>query len=174
MSLSMYAASVKPMRLLLKNLSVVIAKAEAHCEARKIDPKAFLASRLYPDMLPFTAQVQIAADTAKGAAARLAEVEIPKFEDDETTFADLRARLDKTVAFLDTLTEAQFEGADSRIVALKLRDRTQEFTGADYLTTWANPNFFFHVTTAYALLRHGGVEIGKRDYLAGSVQQAAS
>ncbi len=146
--------------------------AEAHCEARKIDPKAFLASRLYPDMLPFTAQVQIATDTAKGAGARLANVEIPKFEDGEVSFADLQARLDKTVAFLDTLSEAQFDGADTRTITLKLRDRNRDFTGADYLTTWANPNFFFHVTTAYALLRHGGVEIGKTDYLSGSLQQA--
>ena len=172
MSLSMYAASVLPLRLMLKNLSTLLAKAEAHCEARKIDPKALLTSRLYPDMLPFTAQVQIATDTAKGAAARLANVDIPSFEDKETTFAELQARLDKTIAFLETLTEAQFEGADTRTVTLKLRDRTREFTGADYLTTYANPNFFFHVTTAYALLRHGGVEIGKRDYLAGSVPSA--
>jgi len=165
----MYAATVPPLRLMLKNLSAVISKAEAHCEARKIDPNAFLVSRLYPDMLAFTRQVQIATDNAKGAAARLANVEIPKFEDNEASFADLQARLDKTVAFLDTLTEAQFEGADTRTITLQLRDRTREFSGADYLTTWANPNFFFHVTTAYALLRHGGVEIGKTDYLAGSL-----
>jgi hypothetical protein len=165
----MYAATVPPLRLMLKNLSAVMAKAEAHCEARKIDPAAFLASRLYPDMLPFTRQVQIASDTAKGAGARLANVENPKFDDDETTFAELHARLDKTVAFLDSLTEAQFEGADTRTVTLPLRGGPREFTGADYLTTWAQPNFFFHVTTAYALLRHGGVDIGKSDYLAGSV-----
>ena len=172
MSLSMYAASVVPMRNMLKNLSAVIAKAEAHCEARKIDPKAFLSSRLYPDMLPFSAQVQIASDNAKGAAARLAGVEPPKFDDNETTFAELQARLDKTGDFLASLTEAQFEGAETRQVTLKLRDRTLEFTGADYLTTWAQPNFFFHVTTAYALLRHGGVEIGKRDYLSGGASHA--
>ncbi|MET0384102.1 MAG: DUF1993 domain-containing protein [Burkholderiaceae bacterium] len=168
MSLSMYAATVPPMRLMLKNLSVLMSKAQAHCEAKKIDPNAFLASRLYPDMLPFTKQIQIASDTAKGAGARLANVEIPKFDDDEATFADLQARIDKTVAFLDTLGAAQFEGADSRMITLQLRDRALEFKGADYLTTWATPNFFFHVTTAYALLRHGGVEIGKTDYLAGS------
>jgi uncharacterized protein len=169
MSLSMYAATVPPMRLMLKNLSAFMAKAESQCETKKIDQNAFLASRLYPDMLPFTKQIQIASDNAKGAAARLANVDIPKFEDNETTFAELHARIDKTVAFLDSLTEAQFEGAETRTITLPLRSGAREFTGADYLTTWANPNFFFHVTTAYALLRHGGVEIGKSDYLAGSL-----
>jgi hypothetical protein len=167
MSLSMYAATVPSLRLMLKSLSALIAKAEAHCEARKIDPNAFLTSRLYPDMLPFRAQVQIATDNAKGAAGRLANVEIPKFEDTETTFPELQARLDKTIAFLDTLTEAQFEGADTRTITLQLRDRKLEFNGADYLTTWAQPNFYFHVTTAYALLRHGGVDIGKKDFVSG-------
>ena len=171
MSLSMYAATVPPLRSMLKNLSAVMAKAEAHCEARKIDPNAFLTSRLYPDMLPFTAQVQIATDNAKGAAGRLAAVEIPKFEDTEKTFAELQARLDKTVAFLDSLTEAQFEGAADRDIVLQLRDRKLEFKGADYLLQWANPNVYFHITTAYALLRHGGVEIGKKDYLSGGASQ---
>lgn len=169
MSLTMYAATVPPMRLMLKNLATVLNKAAAHCEARKIDPAVFLQSRLYPDMLPFTKQVQIASDTAKGAGARLAGVEIPSFTDDETTLPELLARIDKTVAFLDTLKPEQFEGAAERTVTLQLRQGAREFTGADYLTTWANPNFFFHVTTAYALLRHGGVEIGKADYMAGSL-----
>ena len=171
MSLSMYAATVPPLRAMLKNLSAVMAKAEAHCEARKIDPSVFLTSRLYPDMLPFTSQVQIATDNAKGAAARLAGVEIPKFEDTEKTFPELQARLDKTIAFLDTLTEAQFEGAEDRDIVLQLRDRKQEFKGATYLLQFANPNVYFHIATAYALLRHGGVEIGKKDYLAGGVSQ---
>jgi len=168
MSLSMYAATVPPMRLMLKNLSAILSKAEAHVEAKKIDPTAFLGARLYPDMLNFIKQVQIASDNAKGAAARLAGVEVPKMEDNEASFADLHARIDKTVAFLDTLTESQFEGAAERKIVLNLRDRTLEFTGAEYLTTWALPNFFFHVTTAYDLLRHGGVEIGKSDYLRGA------
>ena len=171
MSLSMYTATVPPFRAMLKNLSAVMAKAEAHCEARKIDPSVFLTSRLYPDMLPFTSQVQIATDNAKGAAARLAGVEIPKFEDTEKTFPELQARLDKTIAFLDTLTEAQFEGAEDRDIVLQLRDRKQEFKGATYLLQFANPNVYFHIATAYALLRHGGVEIGKKDYLAGGVSQ---
>jgi hypothetical protein len=169
MSLSMYAATVPPLRLMLKNLSALLSKAQAHVEAKKIDPGAILGARLYPDMLNFTKQIQIASDNAKGAAARLAAVDIPKFEDNETSFAELQARIDKTVAFLDTLTEAQFEGAAERKVVLVVRERTLEFTGAEYLTTWAQPNFFFHVTTAYALLRHNGIEIGKTDYLRGSV-----
>ena len=172
MSLSMYTATVVPYRSILKNLSAVIAKAEAHCEAKKIDPSVFLTSRLYPDMLPFTAQVQIATDNAKGAAARLAGVEIPKFEDNEKSFPELQARLDKTIAFLDTLTEAQFEGAEDRDIVLQQRSGTLEFKGATYLLQFANPNVYFHVTTAYALLRHGGVEIGKKDYLKGGASQA--
>ena len=167
MSLSMYTATVTSYRSMLKNLSAVMAKAEAHCEAKKIDPNAFLASRLYPDMLPFTSQVQIATDNVKGAAGRLAAVEIPKFEDSEKTFPELQARLDKTIAFLDTLTEAQFDGAADRDIVLQLRDRKLEFKGAPYLLQWANPNIYFHITTAYALLRHGGVEIGNKGYLSG-------
>jgi hypothetical protein len=123
-------------------------------------------------MLPFKSQVQIASDTAKGAGARLAGIEVPKFEDDEASFAELQARIDKTVAFLDSLDPAAFEGAEGRTVTLQLRSGAREFTGLDYLTTWANPNFYFHVTTAYAILRHGGVEIGKMDYLAGSLSAA--
>ena len=171
MSLSMYTATVPPFRSMLKNLQAVIAKAEAHCEAKKIDPGAFLGARLYPDMLPFTAQVQIATDNIKGAAGRLTGAEIPKFEDNETSFAQLQARIDKTVAFLDTLTEVQFEGAAERDIVLQLRDRKVEFKGASYLLQWANPNVYFHITTAYALLRHGGVEIGKKDYLSGGASQ---
>jgi hypothetical protein len=171
MSLSLYTATVPPFRSMLKNLQAVMAKAEAHCEARKIDPNAFLASRLYPDMLPFTAQIQIATDNVKGAAGRLAGVEIPKFEDNEKTFPELQARIDKTVAFLDTLGESQFEGAAERDIVLQLRDRKVEFKGTAYLLQWATPNVYFHITTAYALLRHGGVEIGKRDYLSGGASQ---
>ena len=167
--MSFYDATVPAYLQILNSLSGLLTKAEAHCEARKIDPNAFLTSRLYPDMLPFTAQVQIASDNVKGAAGRLAGAEIPKFEDSEKTFAELQARIDKTIAFLDTLTEAQFDGAAERKVTLVLRERTLEFTGAEYLTTWAQPNFYFHVTTAYALLRHNGIEIGKSDFLRGGV-----
>jgi hypothetical protein len=169
----MYTATVPPFRSMLKNLQAVMAKAEAHCEAKKIDPAAFLNARLYPDMLPFTAQVQIATDNIKGAAGRLSGAEIPKFEDNEKSFAELQARIDKTVAYLDSLTEAQFEGAAERDIVLQLRDRKVEFKGATYLLQWANPNVYFHITTAYALLRHGGVEIGKRDYLSGGAAHGA-
>ena len=127
MSLSMYTATVTSYRLMLKNLSAVMAKAEAHCEAKKIDPNAFLTSRLYPDMLPFTAQVQIATDNVKGAAGRLSGAEIPKFEDNETTFPELQARIDKTVAFLDTLTEVS-----SHELCEAITDPT--------LGTWFDPN----------------------------------
>jgi hypothetical protein len=167
MSFSMYAACVPPMRHMLNSLKAVLAKAEAHCTERKIEPEALLTARLFPDMLPFTRQVQIASDNAKAPAARLAGVEVPKMEDTEKTFAELQARLDKTIAFLDTLKPEQFEGADERDIVLPMRTRTLEFKGATYLTTFALPNFHFHVTTAYAILRHNGVEIGKTDFLGG-------
>ena len=167
MPLSMYTAAVPPMRHMMKTLAALLSKAEAHCAERKIEPDALLTARLYPDMLPFMRQVQIASDNAKGPAARLAGVEVPKFEDTEKTFADLQARVARTIDFLDTLRPEQFEGAEARDIVLQLRDRKLEFKGADYLTLWAIPNIYFHITTAYALLRHGGVEIGKKDYLSG-------
>jgi len=167
MSLSMYAATVPPMRHMLKSLKALLVKAEAFCTARKIEPEVLLSARLFPDMLPFVRQIQIASDNAKGPAGRLAGAEVPKMEDNEKTFADLQARLDRTIAFLDTLKPEQFEGADERDIVLPLRNRTLEFKGATYLTSFALPNFHFHVTTAYAILRHNGVEIGKQDYLGG-------
>jgi uncharacterized protein len=167
MSFSMYEALVPPVTHMLGSYSGFLTKAEKYAREKGIDPNSYLSARLYEDMLPLTKQVQIATDNAKGAAARLAGVEIPKFEDTEKTFPELQARLDKTIAFLDTLTEAQFEGAEDRDIVLQLRDRKQEFKGATYLLQFANPNVYFHITTAYALLRHGGVEIGKKDYLSG-------
>jgi hypothetical protein len=163
----MHAACVPPLRHMLQSLSTLLTKAAAHCEARKIEPDALLQARLYPDMFPFVRQIQVASDNAKAPAARLAGVDIPKFEDTEKTFPELQARLDKTVAFLDSLQPAQFEGADARDIVLQLRERKLEFKGAQYLTLWAMPNFLFHVTTAYAILRHNGVEIGKSDFLGG-------
>jgi hypothetical protein len=167
MSIAIHAAAIPPLRRMLENLSHLLAKAERHCEERKIEPSVLLAARLYPDMFPLVRQVQIASDTAKSTAARLAGTEIPKFEDTETTFPELHARIEKTIAFLDSLAPAQFEGAESRSISLPLRSGTREFTGQDYLLTWATPNFYFHVTAAYALLRHNGVEVGKMDYLTG-------
>jgi hypothetical protein len=165
MTISMYQALIPGSIKMLHNLSTLLAKVNAHCEARQIDPAVFLQSRLFPDMLPLTKQVQIATDMIKGAGARLAGVEIPKFADDETTIAQLQARLDKTVAFLTSLQAAQIDGSEEREITLQLRDRQIQFKGQAYLTDWVLPNFYFHVTTAYNLLRHGGVEIGKRDFL---------
>jgi uncharacterized protein len=168
MSLTMYSAFIPVAIRTLQNLSAILAKGAAHCEARKIDPSAFLSARLYPDMFPLSRQVQIASDTVKGAAARLAGIEIPRFEDNETTFAELQARLDKTVAFLKTIQPAQIDGKEDADILLSFPTRTFEFKGQAYLTGWVLPNLYFHTTTAYALLRHGGVELGKADYLGGA------
>ena len=168
MSLTMYSAFIPVAIRTLQNLSAILAKGAAHCEARKIDPSAFLSARLYPDMFPLSRQVQIASDTVKGAAARLAGIEIPRFEDNETTFAELQARLDKTVAFLKTIQPAQIDGKEDADIVLSFPTRTFEFKGQAYLTGWVLPNLYFHTTTAYGLLRHGGVELGKADYLGGA------
>ena len=165
MAISIHAASVARFAHMLKNLSVLLDKAEAHCAARKIDPAALTSYRLFPDMLPFTRQVQIACDSAKGAAARLAGVEVPKHEDTEQTFADLRARIAKTLAFIESVPKAQLEGAETREVVVKLRGEDVKFRGEQYLLNFALPNFYFHVTTAYDMLRHNGVELGKRDFI---------
>ncbi|HEY4030294.1 MAG TPA: DUF1993 family protein [Caulobacteraceae bacterium] len=166
MSLSMFEVSTPVLLQGLKGLRSVLAKAEAHAEARKIDPNALLQARLYPDMFPMMRQVQIATDFAKGAAGRLADADLPVFEDVETSFADLKARVDKAIAFIDGLDPAAFEGSDAREVSLKRRGETVTFTGKDYLLHQALPNFWFHVTTAYAILRHNGVEVGKPDFMA--------
>ncbi|KGM39723.1 hypothetical protein JY96_05945 [Aquabacterium sp. NJ1] len=168
MSLTMYSAFIPVAIRTLQNLSAILAKGAAHCEARKIDPNAFLSARLYPDMFPLSRQVQIASDTVKGAAARLAGIEIPRYDDNETTFAELQARLDKTVAFLKTIQPAQIDGKEDADIVLSFPSRTFEFKGQAYLTGWVLPNLYFHTTTAYGLLRHGGVDLGKADYLGGA------
>lgn len=168
MSLTMYSAFIPVAIRTIQNLSAVLAKGAAHCEARKIDPNAFLTARLYPDMFPLARQVQIASDTVKGGAARLAGIEMPRYEDNETTFAELQARLDKTVAFLQTIQPAQIDGKENADIVLSFPTRTFEFKGQAYLTGWVLPNLYFHTTTAYNLLRHGGVELGKADYLGGA------
>lgn len=165
MSLTMYDASIPTFLLTLSNLQKILEKAAAHAQARKFDPNVFVSTRLYPDMLPLARQVQIASDSAKGAAARLTGTEPPKFEDTETTLAELIARVAKTIDYLQTFKPEQFAGAEERAIAIKFPSASFNFTGANFLRHWALPNFFFHVTTAYALLRHGGVEIGKADYL---------
>ena len=163
----MFDTSIPVFVHFLKSLSSILKKAEAHCEAKKIDPAVLLGMRLYPDMLALTRQVQIATDSAKGAGARLAGIAVPSFADDEKTFADLQARIAKTMDFLGTLTKEQFAGAATRAISFKAGSREMNFTGGEYLEIWAKPNFFFHVTTAYAILRHNGLDIGKPDYLAG-------
>ncbi len=165
MTISMYQASVPVLTRALTNLRTILAKAEAHAEAKKIDPAIFIAGRLSPDMLPLAKQIQIASDNAKGIAARLGGVEIPAYADTETTFAELYARIDKTLAFIGGIKAAQIDGSEDRSVELKLGPTTVNFTGQSYLLGFALPNFFFHAVTAYAILRHLGVEVGKRDYI---------
>jgi hypothetical protein len=165
MKLSMHQASAARFAAMLRNLSGLLDKAEAHCAARKIDPAALTAFRLYPDMFPLTRQVQIACDTAKGAVARLAGVEVPKHEDTEQSFAELKARIAKTLQFVDGFKPAQLEGSDEREVTIRQRGQDVRMTGLDYLLAVAQPNFYFHVATAYNILRHNGVELGKKDFL---------
>lgn len=165
MAISMYQASVPVFIRSLKSLSSILRKAAAHAGKQGFDSKVLAASRLYPDMFPLTRQVQVASDTAKGAGARLAGMDPPKFEDTETTFAELIERINKTIAFLRTLKAAQIDGSEDREIVLKFPGEKLEFSGQDYLLGFALPNFFFHVTTAYAILRHNGIAIGKRDYL---------
>jgi len=165
MTISMYQASVPRFVNVLGNLSAILDKAQAHVEAKKIDPGVLPAFRLFPDMLPMSAQVQIASDTAKGVVARLAGVDIPAYEDTEVTIADLKARIAKTIAFLQTFTPAQIDGTEDKEIIVKRRDKETRYTGIQFLLGHAVPNVYFHVTTAYNILRHNGVEIGKRDYL---------
>ncbi len=165
--LSMYQAFVPGVSNTLQALAQVLAKGAAHCEARKIDPAAFLQARLFPDMFPLVKQVQIACDMAKGGVARLAGIDNPKFDDTETSFADLQARIDRTLAFMRSVSPEQIDGSEGKAITLTLPSRTLALTGQQYLTTFVIPNVYFHATTAYNLLRQGGVELGKRDFLGG-------
>lgn len=166
MPISMYQASAPRFVNSLTNLSAILDKAQAHAEAKKIDPAALINCRLYPDMFPMKRQVQIACDTAKGAVARLAGVEVPKHEDNEETFAELKARIARTIDFVKTIKPAQIDGSEDKNIHLKLGPREVDYKGMQYLLGHAIPNFYFHVTTAYDILRHNGVELAKRDYLA--------
>jgi uncharacterized protein len=165
MTLSMYQASVPVFARGLENLAAILAKGAAHAEAKKIEPSVFINARLAPDMFPLSRQVQIASDAAKGCIARLAGAEVPSYPDTESTFPELRERIAKTVAFVQGFTAAQIDGSEERSVTLKMRSGDMAFRGQDYLLKLALPNFFFHVTTAYDILRHNGVEVGKMDYL---------
>ena len=166
MTISMYSASIPVFKQMLDGLNDVLAKAEAHATAKNIEPNALLQARLFPDMFNLIRQVQIAADFAKGVSARLADVELPAYEDSEQTFADLKARVAKTVAFIDGLSAAQIDGSESREIVLRPgTPKEKKLSGQAYLLSYGLPQFFFHVTTAYDILRHNGVEIGKRDFM---------
>jgi len=161
----MYDEIVPPLTLMLGALKKLIDKAEAHCAARKIDPEAFLRMRLFPDMFPFTKQVQLASDFAKGTAARLSGVANPPMPDTEASFAELRERLQKTLDFLASVPREAFDGAAAREIVFRTRGQDVTAPGRVYAGTIGLPQFYFHMTTAYNLLRHGGVEIGKADFL---------
>ena len=165
MSQFMYRASVPVMVRMLGNLKKILKKAEKHAKAKNIDPDVLLNARLSPDMFPLTRQIQIATDTAKGCAARLAGKKIPSYKDNEKTFNQLYQRLDRTVAFLKKARHRDIAGSEGREIVLQFPSMTIKFTGEDYLHQFVLPNFYFHVTTAYAILRHCGVAIGKRDFL---------
>jgi hypothetical protein len=169
MAISMYQASVPVFSKMLGNLEHLFDKALADAAARKYDPAVLLQARLAPDMFAFTRQVQIACDHAKGAPARLAGVELPKFEDNESSFEQLKARVQKTRDFIAGLTAAQIDGSEERPINIKAGPRELSFTGQNYLLMYALPNFYFHYTTAYAILRHNGVPVGKTDYVAGRI-----
>ena len=163
--LSMFDSAILPLVHTLKSLSHILKKGEEYADAKKIEHSVLLNARLFPDMYPLTRQVQIATDMSKGAAARLAGVEIPKYEDDETTFEQLQARITKTIAFIESVTAAQLANAETRDITVMVRKIELKFTGQDYLLKWVMPNVYFHVTTAYNILRHNGVDLGKPDFL---------
>lgn len=165
MTFSMYSASAPVFKQILNSLSAIIDKAEAHATAKKIDPAALLQARLFPDMFPFIRQVQIAADFAKGSAARLGGLEVPKYEDDEVSFADLKARIAKTVAFIDSVPQDGIEASAQRDITTGTGEKAKQWKGQVYLMHYALPHFFFHATTAYDILRHNGVDIGKKDFI---------
>ncbi len=165
MTFSMYSASAPVFKQILNSLSVIVDKAEMHATEKKIEPAALLQARLFPDMFPFIRQVQIAADFAKGSAARLGGVEVPKYEDDEVTFADLKARIAKTVAFIDSVPQDGIEASAQRDITTGTGEKTKQWKGQVYLLHYALPHFFFHATTAYDILRHNGVDIGKKDFI---------
>ncbi|MDD0843460.1 DUF1993 domain-containing protein [Pseudomonas sp. Gutcm_11s] len=165
MSLSLYQASVPQFVRMFGNLSTILDKAAAYAEAKKIDPSVLLSARLAPDMHPLTRQVQIASDAVKGCAARLAGVDVPSFADTESSFAELQARITKTLDFVKSLTSEQIDSGAGREIVMKFPGAELKFTAEDYLLHFVLPNFYFHLTTAYAILRHNGLEIGKMDYL---------
>ena len=165
MSLTMYQASIPTFIHGLNNLSAILTKASAYAAARKIDPSVLVNARLAPDMFPLSRQIQIASDGVKGCAARLAGIEVPSFPDTETTFDELQARIAKTITFLKSVTAKQIDGSEERDITLKVGGNDMRFKGEHYLLSFVIPNFYFHITAAYAILRHNGLDIGKRDFL---------
>jgi hypothetical protein len=165
MTISMYQASVPRIVNMLTNLDHLLSKAHTHVESKKWNEAALTQFRLYPDMFPLTRQVQIACDTAKGLMARLAGVDIPAYEDNEVTLADLKQRVAKTIAFVETFNAAHIDGTEDKDIVTKRGDVETHYKGMQFLLNHAMPNIYFHVTTVYAILRHNGVELGKRDYL---------
>lgn len=167
MTISMFAASVPVFRQMLTALASVLDKAEAHAAAHKIDASVLVGARLFPDMFPLSRQVQIACDFAKGTCARLAGVEVPSWHDDEKTFPELRQRIARTLAFIDGFKPGDIDGSEARAIHMKTPQQELNFKGQPYLLGFALPNFYFHVATAYAILRHNGVQLGKRDFIGG-------
>lgn len=165
MAISMYQTSIPPFIRMLNNLAAILEKAAAHAEARKIDPVVLLNTRLYPDMFPLVRQVQIASDGAKGGVARLAGMEPPVYEDNEASIPELLARIRKTISFLETFKPEQIDGSEEKTITWKTRSSAKSMPGMPYLLNHVTPNLYFHVTTAYNILRHCGVEIGKQDFL---------
>ena len=165
MTMSMYQASVPRFVNILNNLTGILDKAQAHVDAKKIDVSVLTTYRLFPDMLPMTTQVLIACDAANGVVARLAGIEIPVYEDNEKTLAELKARIAKTVDFIQSVTPAQIDGTEDKDIVTKRGDKETHYKGMQFLLGHALPNFYFHVTTTYNILRHNGIEIGKRDFL---------
>lgn len=165
MSFSMYSASIPAFRQILGSLLSILDKAEAYVEVKKLDPNALLQFRLFPDMLPFTRQIQIAADFAKGAGARLAGADVPAFEDTEKTIGELKLRIQRTLVFLDSLPREAIEDSAQRAITTGSGEKTKHWVGQEYLMHYALPHFYFHATTAYNILRHNGLEVGKKDYI---------
>ncbi len=171
MAMSMYTASVPLFQHMLRNLSHILDKGEASAQARNFEPSVLASFRLAPDMLPFTRQILIACDAAKNGVARISGVEAPKFEDNEASFPELKARIQKTLDYLDKVPASALDGTEDKEITFPIgRETTRTMKAQAYLTTWVLPNFFFHVTTAYAMLRHNGVDLGKADYLAGAAR----
>lgn len=162
---TLYNATIPPLKRILTNLSAILKKGEEYADAKKVEHTVLLNARLFVDMYTLTRQIQIATDMSKGAAARLAGIEVPTYEDNEATFVELQARIAKTIAFLDSIQPQQLDGGEAREITITVSKTEIKFTGQDYLLKWVQPNVYFHATTAYNILRHNGVALSKKDFL---------